>query len=247
MLRARLRAQDTIRYTNVDVVKDAAMAMLEAAGCPASLLIGESAQHWGAAPICLGKSDRHASGRPPLRRAREIVISTTSRQIAPFLAKCRPEAMVKTQAVTEEHIDLAGATITADLAPVFPGTTFINAFTLTPILVSRDGRSVERIDRGRWHSDVRDVDISAKINARLTKIAGRTVGLTLVPDAFYLSSHPNHAVRVDVKSDGKKSGIYVGMSFPFTLFGTEDDLRLAWYAGIGERNRYGFGFFGLAA
>ena len=34
---------------------------------------------------------------------------------------------------------------------------------------------------------------------------------------------------------------------PYLSRSHPDDLRFAWYAGIGEKNRLGFGFFGLAA
>jgi CRISPR/Cas system endoribonuclease Cas6 (RAMP superfamily) len=36
------------------------------------------------------------------------------------------------------------------------------------------------------------------------------------------------------------------MSALLVLAGSEEDLRLAWYAGIGEKTRLGFGCMGLA-
>jgi CRISPR-associated endoribonuclease Cas6 len=91
------------------------------------------------------------------------------------------------------------------------------------------------------------VDISAAVSRRLTTLAGRPVNLAVDPDALYLSGRKTHSVCVDVKTNGGKQATVVGMVFPFTLCGSPEDLRLAWYAGIGERNRLGFGFFGSAA
>lgn len=115
---------------------------------------------------------------------------------------------------------------------------------LTPLAISR------RDDRtgGRWHADPSEVDLSAAVNRRLSRIAGRLVYLRIVPDEMYITTRRQScAARVDVKRMESKSAIVVGMTFPFTLSGSPDDLRLAWYAGIGEKNRLGFGFFGLAA
>ena len=38
----------------------------------------------------------------------------------------------------------------------------------------------------------------------------------------------------------------LGVGADFLLEGAEDDLRFAWYAGIGEKTRNGFGCLGLA-
>jgi CRISPR-associated endoribonuclease Cas6 len=152
--------------------------------------------------------------------------------------------MRKIQPVTGETVDMAGASMVPDPDPVVDGLTdFIEAFALTPILASRisDRRA------GRWHSDVRDFDISATVSARLSTIAGRPVQLFLEPDALYLSGRGTHATRVDLRTNGSKPVVLVGLTFPFTLSGLPEDLRLAWYAGLGERTRSGFGFFGGAA
>ncbi len=72
--------------------------------------------------------------------------------------------------------------------------------------------------------------------------------LTVAPDDMYVATRRQScATRVDIKRMGSQSAVVVGMTFPFILCGSPDDLRLAWYAGIGEKNRLGFGFFGLAA
>jgi hypothetical protein len=47
----RIRIQCTqgrrVTYTNLDAIKDAALAMLESAGCPGKMLSGPEARHWG--------------------------------------------------------------------------------------------------------------------------------------------------------------------------------------------------------
>ncbi len=43
-----------------------------------------------------------------------------------------------------------------------------------------------------------------------------------------------------------KTVFVIGMNAPLVLSGSEEDLRFAWYTGIGEKTRNGFGCIGLA-
>jgi CRISPR-associated endoribonuclease Cas6 len=240
MFRIRIRCVQgrRVTYTNLDVIKDAALAMLESAGCPGKMLSGPEARHWGAGPVTPIRIS------PLVRRTREIVVSTPDPDIAHHLLKADPAAMRKDQPATGERIDMSGARIVPDPDPIVPGSTFIDAFMLTPIAISRRG------DRtgGRWHADPDEVELSAAVNRRLSRIAGRSVRLTVAPDDMYVATRRQScATRVDVKRTGSQSAVVIGMTFPFVLCGCPADLRLAWYAGIGEKNRLGFGFFGLAA
>jgi CRISPR-associated endoribonuclease Cas6 len=240
MFRIRMRCAQgrRVTYTNLDVIKDAALGMLESAGCPGKMLSGPEARHWGAGPITPIRIS------PLVRRTREIVVSTPDPDIARHLLKAEPAAMRKDQSATGEHIDMTGARIVPDLDPVVSGSTFIDAFMLTPIAISRRGDRTGR----RWHGDPGEAELSAAVNRRLSRIANRCVSLTIIPDDMYVATRRQScATRVDVKRMGSQSAIVVGMTFPFILCGSPDDLRLAWYAGIGEKNRLGFGFFGLAA
>jgi CRISPR-associated endoribonuclease Cas6 len=245
MLRIRLktpRGRD-IEYTNVDVIKDAATNMLVAAGGNRTRLGGEGSLLWGAAAICT-RYTTPRNGKDPARRiAHEIVISTPDPEVATLLEHSNPDNMRKFQPVTGESIDMSGATMTMEMDPVIPDlTTSLDAYALTPMLASRvDGRQL-----GRWHSSVRDFDLSATVSARLSRIAGRTVNLTVVPDELYLAGRGTYATRVDIRTKDKKPVVVVGMTFPFMISGPWEDLRLAWYAGIGERTRLGFGFFAAA-
>lgn len=242
-IRVRCGRGRRITYTNADVIKDAAFNMLLATGCPAERLAGDAARHWGAGAIC----PRKIAPNMPVRQTSEILVSTIDPEITAYLRKADPGAMRKHQSATGETIDMSGATIVSDLDPVVPGTTFIDAIALTPLVVSRQDRK-EGALKGKFHDDASACDLTAAVNHRLSRIAGRAVSLNLVPDDLYLSTRRGaHAVRADIKMMNGRAGVVVGLVFPFVLCGTPEDLRLAWYAGLGEKNRLGFGFFGLAA
>ncbi|WP_006788287.1 CRISPR-associated endoribonuclease Cas6 [Thiorhodospira sibirica] len=42
-----------------------------------------------------------------------------------------------------------------------------------------------------------------------------------------------------------KISFVIGLAAPLLLEGSVEDLRFAWYAGVGEKNRNGFGCLGL--
>jgi hypothetical protein len=86
MFRIRIRCAQgrRVTYTNLDVIKDAALAMLESAGCPGKMLSGPWARHWGAGPVTPIRIS------PLVRRTREIVVSTPDPDIAHHLLKADP-------------------------------------------------------------------------------------------------------------------------------------------------------------
>jgi CRISPR/Cas system endoribonuclease Cas6 (RAMP superfamily) len=65
-------------------------------------------------------------------------------------------------------------------------------------------------------------------------------------DPLYLRANPNHTTCITVKkfANGKRCFV-LGMQAPLVLAGSEEDLRFAWYAGVGQKNRNGFGCLGL--
>ena len=176
------------RSRNVDLIKDAVASMLMAAGAPDKLVVGECAAHWMAGAVCAGKSRRERD----VRLARDIIVSTTNESLANYLIRSKPNDLQKVQPATGEALDMTGGSVIADLDPVIPGmTTFLDARCLTPVCISRKG------DRsgGKWHDSVLDVDLSATVNARLSRLTGRPVNLSVIPDDEYVSSRSRHSVR----------------------------------------------------
>src|SRR3546814_3926164 len=113
-----------------------------------------------------------------------------------------------------ESVGLAGWATDPDPAPTVGGTSSLAAVCATPMAIGRRGDR----SRGRWHFDFREVDAGGAVSARLSRLAGREVRLSLVPDGPYLSERSSHAVFSKVKADAG-SGVVVGMVAPFVLSG----------------------------
>lgn len=113
---------------------------------------------------------------------------------------------------------------------------------LSPLVVSHklNGKRM-------WYKKIDQFDLNAAVNNRLSRASGRPVNLSITPDSLYLKSNSHYDTLVQIKQypNGKR-GFVIGMRLPLILEGSEDDLSLAWYAGIGEKTRNGFGCIDLA-
>ena len=220
-------------YHFQDILHDALVNGLTAEGVPAESLVGPGAGLWHFA--ALGWRNRSVC------RVHTLVMGAADPRIAQALETLRPEDVAHTRAQTGETVDFSGAEIEPDPAPVAPGQNAMGVVMLSPLAISRRNGS------RRWHADMTNVDMGAAISARLSRLAGRTVSLRAEPDRLYLRTRPRHDALVPIKQlKGGKRSFVIGMRAPLVLVGEAEDLRLAWYGGIGEKNRNGFGCIGLA-
>jgi len=219
-------------YQNLDLLHDALIEGMDAAGASSAQLVGERAAAWNFA--ALGWHGRE------MNQVHTLVLSTADPQLAEVFMRLKPEHIRKTQRATGEQVDFSCASLQAESDPIVSGMQHLSVLMLSPLAIRQRGSK-------KWHHNIREVDLSAAINFRLSRLAGRSIQLEVQPDALYLRANPEHALLVPVKrfSNGKKAFV-IGMNVPLVISGSEEDLRLAWYTGIGEKNRNGFGCIGLA-
>jgi CRISPR-associated endoribonuclease Cas6 len=219
-------------YSHQDLIHDAIINGLEAAGCDPAYLIGLNARPWTFAP--LGWHKGHEGF------VHSLVISTADLEVARALTRLKPETITQRR-WNGETLNFAGAQLSIEPDPIFPQQTQLACLLLSPlVLQTKQGTSKQ------WCKDLRDLDLSEIISRKLSAKAGRAIQLTIQPDSLYLRANPKHSVLVNLKQfpNGHKSFV-IGMQAPLLIQGSEDDLRFAWYAGIGEKTRNGFGCLGL--
>lgn len=234
MLRIRLTLPRplTQTYTHQDLIHDAIINGLETAGCNASDLMGLNARFWTFAPI--GWHNGHQGF------VHSLIISTSDLDIARALTRLKPETLTQRR-WNGETLSFAGAQLTIEPDPIFPQQTQLAGLLLSPlVLQTKQGTGKQ------WCKDLNNLDLSEIISRKLSAKAGRLIQLTIQPDSLYLRANPKHSVLVNLKHfpNGQKSFV-IGMQVPLLIQGREDDLRFAWYAGIGEKTRNGFGCLGL--
>lgn len=239
MLRIRLqipKGEPVQVYSHQDLIHDALVNAWVEAGANSSDIIGHQAKPWNFA--ALGWHRGHQGF------AHSLVVSTPEPALARILSRLKPEHITKRR-WDAEFVNFAAARVQIEPDPILPQQTQLGCICYSPLVLSdvaHQGKSK------RWHDrlDAPTLGLSATINRKLSFLAGREVNLELHPDSLYLRATPKHSVLVNLKifQDGRKSFV-IGMQAPLLLQGSEDDLRLAWYAGIGEKTRSGFGCLGL--
>ncbi|MCK5725759.1 MAG: CRISPR-associated protein Cas6 [Thiotrichaceae bacterium] len=232
-LKIQLPPRHSQPYSHYDLLHDAIINALIVAGASPEMIIGEKAKPWTFA--ALGRAEKE------VRYAHTLIISTTDQKLANYLAKIKPAQIKKTRGYSQERIDFSEANISIETDPIPPIEGIMNVLLLSPLLIR------DRNNKGKqWHTDFNKVELAEAVNHRLSRLAQREVKLMIQADPLYLRANPKHASCITVKkfANGKRSFV-LGLQAPLVLAGSEEDLRFAWYAGIGEKNRNGFGCLGL--
>lgn len=217
-------------YRYLDLLHDALVTAWTKQGFASEKICGPNALPWNFAVL--------GFHRGSVGKAHTLVVSTPSPELADALDRLDPADIRYVRAATGEFVNFDSATKFEDPCPILPGQYVLSVFLLSPL-------AIRRADR-RWHMCLSDVDLDAAINTRLSRIAGRPVNLRIQPDSLYLRANPRHSVLVHLKggTDGRQSFV-IGMQAPLVIAGSDEELRLAWYAGLGEKTRNGFGCVGL--
>ncbi len=241
MLRIRLTLPKSLpaqTYTHQDLIHDALVNAFEQAGASMNDVIGPQAKAWTFAP--LGYHRGHTGV------AHSLVVSTADPNLARALTRLQADAIVQRRWNTEAF-NFSGATLGMEADPFWPGQTQLACLLLSPLVIE-DKDTTPQNGNKRWFNDLTNpqLQLSDIINRQLSARAGRPIQLSINPDTLYLRATPKHSVLVNLKvlKNGRKSFV-IGMQAPLLLEGSEDDLRFAWYAGIGEKTRSGFGCLGL--
>lgn len=235
MYRAHLRYSKQAllpTFKSNDLVHDALVAGLHAAGMPLPRLIGADAEPFTFAT--------HAFARGSSLVLRALTISTSSPELARALARLDPGACRYTRARTGEALSLEGASVECIDCPIADGVRQVGALLLSPLVLD------DPAAKGRWLERFDPAVVAAAVNRQLSRVAGRPTGLKILADSLYLRLNPRPRRRVVVKIDDGGERYVFGFVLPLVLEGPTEDLRLAWAAGIGRKTRLGFGCIGLA-
>lgn len=233
-IRIQLPKQKLVNYCNLDIIHDAIVKAFLKNGADTQHIVGHNAALWNFA--ALGWRNKGYNS------IHTLVISTSDVSLAKTFDSLKPQDINYTRDFTYESVNFEKGEIKDDPSPIFSGQDTIGILMLSPIAVSKkvNGKRI-------WYQKIDEFDLSAAVNYRLSRSVGREVKLSIYPDSLYLRCNPKYDTLVHLKTypDGKK-GFVIGMRIPLILKGSEDDLNLAWYSGIGEKTRNGFGCIDIA-
>jgi CRISPR-associated endoribonuclease Cas6 len=231
-IRLRLPKGQAAPYRYQDLLHDALINAWLAAGAAIEQVLGAQARPWTFAAI--------GGRRKDYGIVHTLVVATPDTELARYLRRFDPAQVRYARASTAELVDFSQAEIIPEPDPIPPQQGALGVLMLSPLAVSDLGN-----DSRRWHNHLSQVDLSPALSQRLSRLAGRPVQLQIQADPLYLRANPRHDVLVKLKQTPKGPAFVIGMKAPLVLAGGEEDLRLAWYAGLGEKTRNGFGCIGL--
>jgi len=235
-IRISLPKRQYAHYRHLDLLHDALINAWSAAGAHIDQVLGLQAAPWTFAAL--------GGRRGNEGWVHSLVVSTSDPALGRCLTQFDPAAVRQTRAITAETVNFSEAHMTPEPDPIPPEQGAIGVLLLSPLVISERNPG----SRPRWQKHLQNFDVAAAINARLSRLAGRTVSLHIEPDSLYLRANPKHSVLVSLKrTPNGQHAFVIGMMAPLVLAGSEQDLQLAWYAGIGEKTRNGFGCLGLLA
>ncbi len=221
-----LRSPARVRFT--DPVHAAIVTGFRSAGAPEELVLGSAAAAWTFATS--GWSRPGGSSF-----IRSITISTADPRLAISLAKVDPSAM-RHSSVNGDVVDLSGATSEV-LPDVFaPGQDEIGVAFASPFLISQRG-----VAKKSYVRSLDGIDLSAAFSAGLSRRLGRPVRIEAIPDRLSVRTDGARPRLVRVRRAGTREIILPAHSVLMSLRGPTHDLHAAYYAGLGEKTRYGFG------
>ena len=217
------------QFRFLDSVNAAVVAGLTEAGVPSEKVTGREAGPWTFAVGGFSK-------RGGMTVMSGLTISTADAEIARALAGLDPAA-TRARSSNGDELDFAGADVSAELRLPHEEISELAVAFGSPFAVMKPktGRS-----KTRFHDDLGSVDLSAALRASVSARAGREVDLEFHVDPLTLAVNGRRRL-VSTRFVRNRRILIPAFSMPLTMRGRPEDIRFAYFAGIGAKTRGGFG------
>lgn len=175
-------------------------------------------------------------GKNGLRRIERVYLGSSDATIADAMARITAEDLVEPALTPGAGLDLRRATIIRDER--WTPAEALSLYALSPIRVlhrEQGGRSQALLTPGEA--------FSAGLNRSMQTRFGRPFRLSFIPDRLYSFAKKGQltaSMAVGTRSDGRPICL-PGIVTPFVLAGPSEDLRDAWFSGLGAGTGMGFG------
>lgn len=194
--------------------------------------------HFGViAKQCNPKSD---NPKQWVHRIERVIVGSSDPATAKALSQITPADLIELNQAPGAGLDLSMATITP--LPPWQDTEAVSLYCISPIRVSDpNNRKFSLLETGDTFNQA--------LNQTMQSRFKRPFDLRLVPDSLYVRAQGGDiAAGMAIKTNDKtgKPIIVRGMVLPFLLTGPAEDIRDAWYNGLGRSTARGFGCVEMA-
>lgn len=230
MLRIRLSfagSRPTFRY--LDSVNAAIVAGLAQAGATSQIMVGPDAHNWTFAV----KGYSRRGGETVMSG---LMISTADEAFGSYLHKF-DSRYARAESSNGDKLNFAQAWKSVEDRAPSPtaGEVALNFASPFVLLKKKTGR-----EKSDFADKLSDVDVSNALRAGLSRRAGREVDVefSIDPITRIADGKPRF---VSTRKAGTRRILVPAFSLPMTVRGTPEDIRFAYYAGLGAKTRGGFG------
>jgi len=242
MLRIELILDKPIRLYGADILKDCIINGLENTGIiPASDLIGRESRHISFGAEITTKKDLNGNY---LEYTKRVIIQSIDPLVSDALNLLDVQNLIKAIPFIGGYFSLQGARKYIIDYPE-QDSDIVKCYQITPMFLSAGRNS-----NGNGLKIIPDnEELSRYISHSLSKKVGKEISLSISPDKLYVRGRNDGFSllkyrQVRISPNGKLVA-RPGLIFPYELIGTPESIKLAWYAGIGGRNKLGFGIMDL--
>ncbi len=198
---------------------------------------------WGFGVIAKpANPNSHNSKQARLHLVQRVIVGTSDPDIATILSHLQPNDLLEPNQVAGAGLDLRMATISQ--APSWIETEAAAFYCVSPVRVTQPSPPGQDPKEYLQTGDTFNQLLNRTMQARF----GRTFDLTLIPDGLYVKSRHGEIkaqmaikMRRDQQTAENVPVTLSGLVLPFILTGASEDLRDAWYAGLGRGTARGFG------
>lgn len=217
------------RFRFLDSVNAAVVAGLVEAGVPSERIVGQTAGPWTFA--VQGYSRR--GGETVMSG---LTLSTTDAEIARGLAGLDPSA-TKARSSNGDDLDFTGAEISGNVDVPHENVSELAVAFGSPFVIMKPKTGPSKT---QFFDSLDHIDLSAALRKSVSARARRDLDIEFHVDP--LTRAVNGRRRLVPTRLAKNGRILIpAFSVPLTLRGRPEDIRFAYFAGVGAKTRGGFG------
>ncbi len=192
---------------------------------------------WGFGVVSKPLNQPSKNPKQWLHLVQRVIVGSSDPAIATLIRQIQPTDLLEPTQIESAGLDLRMAKVYA--APSWIETEAASFYCVSPIRVTERHDKKSSYNSYLQTGETLNQLLSRTMQARFS----RSFDLNLIPDNLYVRSYGGKieaGMAIKTRPNGNPL-VIKGLNIPFILTGAAEDLRDAWYSGLGRSTARGFG------